>query len=225
MKLPSVIHAWLDKLLRVAAIGLVAACNQGVPTGSASESASIAGAAADPAQKCFFIGGGLAESDINLFAAAEANDLLRIEQLIGAGANAGAVDSLRRTPLFAAAFCNRFQAIDLLATKGGDVNSRDFSGMSPLHAAVVMGATDAVTALIAKRAILDIRDAAGRTPLHLAAATNQLALVELLLKQGANTQVRDKNGSTAALLAADNGHANVAVAIKKWHARQTIQSQ
>lgn len=225
MELPPLTHAWFYHWLRLAAIGLLAACNQSISTDSPADSQKAAGATADLAQRCFFVGGGLSESDLNLMAATQAGDIGQIEQLLGAGANANATDTLKRTPLFAAAFCNHSKAVDLLADRGGDVNSRDFSGMSPLHAAVIMGAVDAVRALMAKGATLDIRDSAGRTPLHLAGATNQVGLVELLLEHGANTQVRDKNGSTAAFLASDNGHNHIAVAIRKWQAKQKAQSQ
>lgn len=208
-------------MVSVTAISLLAGCGEH----GFMESLKGTEAKTNSTAQCYFAGGGLGENDMKLFAASGAGDAPLVEQLIEAGANVNADDSLKRTPLFAAVFCNHPQAVNLLIDRGSDINARDFSGLSPVHAAVVVGAMDAVKALIAKGANLDIQNTAGRTPLHLAAATNQIAMVELLLEHGANAQVHDKNGNAAAFLASDNGHAAVAVAIKKWQEKQKTQGQ
>lgn len=211
-------------MLGATALSLLSGCGEHGFMSIPTNTPKLAEAKTDSTTPCFFAGRGLDENDMKLFAATGAGDMTQIEQLIAAGANINAADSLKRTALFAAVFCNRPQAIDLLIDRGSDMNARDFSGMSPLHAAVVVGAMDAAQALIAKGANLDTQNTAGRTPLHLAAATNQIAMVELLLEHGANAQARDKNGNAAAFLAADNGHTSVSAALRKWqeiHKSQT----
>ncbi|MDD5177055.1 MAG: ankyrin repeat domain-containing protein [Sterolibacterium sp.] len=209
----------------VIATGLLTGCGEHGFMESPKASLKTAEAKTNPAAQCFFVGKGLGENDMKLFAATGDGDIPRVEQLIEAGANINATDSLKRTPLFAAVFCNHPQAINLLIGRGSDINAMDFSGMSPLHAAVVVGAVHAVQTLIEKGANLDMRNMAGHTPLHLAAATNQIAMVELLLEHGANAQVNDKNGNAAAFLASDNGHTIVVATLKKWQEKQKTQTQ
>ena len=216
--------AKIGLMLGAAALSLLTGCGEHGFMSIPTNSSKLAEAKTDSITPCFFAGRGLDENDMRLFAATGAGDITQVEQLIAAGANINAADSLKRTPLFAAVFCNHPQSINLLIDKGSDMNARDFSGMSPLHAAVAVGAMDAAKALIAKGANLDIQNTAGRTPLHLAAATNQIAMVELLLEHGANAQARDKNGNAAAFLASDNGHASVSAALKKWQEKQKAQA-
>lgn len=169
--------------------------------------------------------GALSKIDEEVFSAAEAGDVGRLEQAVTDGANINASGFLKRTPLFAAAFCDRPEAARLLLGKGADANAKDANGMSLLHAAVIVGGVETAKALIVGGADAGIRDSAGRTPLHIAAATNQNLLVELLLERGASASVRDKNGISPASLAAENGHKDLAAAIRKRQEKPKTQPQ
>jgi len=193
--------------LLAAVVFLAAACGDKGATTSGGEAAVVA--YMRPV-------GAMSEADAKLFEAAGTGDLDAFEQAVEAGANVGAADMLKRTPLFGAAFFNRSATANLLIARGADVNAADFSGFSPLHAGVVAGGTDVVAVLIAKGANINARVASGRTALHQAAATNQPAMVALLLEHGANPHAKDREGLTPAGLAARNGHSTVSAQIKRW---------
>lgn len=160
--------------------------------------------------------GTVGEADARLFEAAGRGDRAGVEQAAAAGANVGATDKLKRTPLFGAAFLNQAETAELLVERGADVNAKDISGFTPLHAGVVAGGKEVVAALIARGAGINARAAGGWTPLHLAAATDQPAMVDLLLQSGADPRAKGSEGLTPAALAARNGHSAVSARIKKW---------
>lgn len=193
-------------LLATAALGLLAACGDHGTPPSPSLAKVQNPVAENPAKPCSYAGGHPAKADADLFAAAAEGDASRVRQIIGAGGNVNATDSLKRTPLFAAAFCNRPEMENLLIDKGAAVGAKDFLGMEPLHATVLVGASDGAKALIARGARLDARNAAGFTPLHLAAATRQMALVGVLLDSGAKVEAHDLDGIGAASFASPGAY-------------------
>jgi len=159
------------------------------------------------------------QSDDRLFSAVVAGDLRAAAEALEQGANVNAAGALKRTALFAAAFCDRPTLVKLLLEQGGKHDLADANGMLPLHAGVVVGGLETARTLLANGANINGKDAAGRTALHLAAATNQMPMVDLLLAGKINSTLRDRHGMTAAGLAADNGHAEVAAAIRKWQSQ------
>ncbi len=199
----------------LACVLLVAGCGrQGPPAVPAS------GAPATVAATYPFPLGPLSPDDSALFKASCAGDGAEVGRLLDAGANANALDMLKRTPVFAAAFCNQPSVVPLLNARGADLTRKDMLGMTPLEAAAAVGGVDVARALLDAGAPVDERDGSGRTALHIAAATNQPQLAELLTSRGANAQARDAAGATPVRTAQANGHAEIAEQLKKLSGRQ-----
>jgi len=208
----------LTGLVSLFAISLLAACEK---LDSNKVQAPVVQQSSNPCLVAHsYVAGESSKNDEELFSAAAAGDVRRVEQSIADGANVDAIGALKRTPLFAAAFCDRPAVATLLIDKGSQVNLKDANGMSSLHAAVIMGGADTAKVLVGKGADINIRDATGRTPLHVAAATDQTSMLELLLERGANAVARDRGGLTAASLALENGHAKPGAIILKWQEKQ-----
>lgn len=212
-------------LVGVAVLALLAACGERDSSKAPSVSTTGSGVKANLNPPCAYVAGHTNKADAELFDASGKGDTQRLKQLIDAGRNVNAMDSLKRTPLFVAAFCNQAEVENLLIDKGSVVNAMDFLGMSPLHAAVLVGGNEAAKVLILKGANINLRNTAGFTPLRLAAATHQIAMVELLLEHGAPVQAHDLDGIAAAALAAKNKYPLVVAAINKPQENQPASTQ
>lgn len=212
-------------LVGVAALALLVACGEEDSSKAPSVSSTGRGVKANLNPPCTYVAGRTNKVDAELFDTTGKGDIQHLKQLIDAGRNVNATDSLKRTPLFVAAFCNRPEVENFLIDKGGAVNARDFLGMTPLHAAVLVGGSEAAKVLILKGANINIRNAAGFTPLRLAAATDQIAMVELLLEHEANVQAHDLDGIAAAALAAKNKYPLAVAAIHKSQEKQPTSTQ
>ena len=210
-------------LVGVAVLALLAAC--GEQNSSKAPSSTTGSGVKASFLSCANVAGRPNKVDAELFDASGKGDIQRLKQLIDAGRNVNAKDSLKRTPLFVAAFCNRPEVENFLIDKGGAVNARDFLGMTPLHAAVLVGGSEAAKVLILKGANVNMRNTAGFTPLRLAAATGQIPMAELLLEHGANVQAHDLDGISAAAHAAKNKYPFVVGAIQKLQEKQPTSTQ
>lgn len=165
------------------------------PSGAAATATAEAPPA--PASRC-----GMGDA---LCDAAARGDIIRLHELLSAGASANSRAADGATALVMAAWHNEYDALQLLLQSGADTEAY-FGGTALFHA-VIGGHTHCVCALLAAGACADA-PCRGYTPLMHAAMGGRAGLVRLLLRFGAQLEPRDGNGSTAALWAAQRGKAD-----------------
>lgn len=163
---------------------------------------------------------------------------LKVNSLIGKGANVRALDEAGNTALH---YAERQDIAGLLVSAGADVNAKDSDfemtplfgaqadlaaylisrgadvnakaarGVAPLSWAVYWDREDKAKLLIAKGADVNARDAEGKTALHIAANWGKLELARLLLKNGADINARDDSCWTPLHWAAFEGTEEIIV--------------
>lgn len=142
-------------------------------------------------------------------------DLVR--KMLEEGADVNSADDDERTPLMYAAFNGRNEIIKLLLDLGAKVNSHDISGRTALMMASSGPYPAAVKILLDHGADPNIADREEKfTALMYAAAEGQTDVVKLLLAYRADPSVKDADGEDALTFAVNNGHADVAVLLKKF---------
>ena len=94
-------------------------------------------------------------------------DQEKMQLLLDAGADVGAIGKDGGTPLHRAAGCDRDDLAALLIAHGANVNAHDQSGLTPLHIAASGGHTVVVELLLTKDADVNAEARDGRTPLNL----------------------------------------------------------
>jgi ankyrin repeat protein len=165
--------------------------------------------------------------NLNVFEAAAAGDVARVRELVGgdpAQTNGTSPDGYSALGL--AAFFKRRDVVRYLLESGADPRpaSRN-GGFTPLHSAVATdaGASDLeiVRMLLDKGADPNARSQSGSTPLHTVAFTGDRASLELLLSHGADPVVKNQEGKTSADIASDQGHANIARALRERSGRNS----
>ncbi len=118
-----------------------------------------------------------------LFSAAKAGNIVRMNTLLGQGAQINSSNMSRETPLHAAAALGRRAAVSLLLQKGANPNATTTGGWTPLHSAARFRHTQIVRLLVAKGAQVNRRNNQGKTPVALAtqvgASTTATALIAL----------------------------------------------
>lgn len=141
----------------------------------------------------------------NLETAIRRDNVAMAEQLLTAGASAGA-RGRSNVPLvvIAARHCGS-APLNLLIKRGADATTADASGMTALMAAAASGHSDCVRLLLDSGVPLEPADKAGRTALWFAAAANCTRCVEQLLRAGAPAARPDAQGLTALAMAAQRG--------------------
>jgi ankyrin repeat protein len=134
--------------------------------------------------------------------------------LLNAGANAGAPNRYKVTPLFLAATNGNAAIIDSLLRKGADANGVSTEGETPLMTAALTGKPDAMQSLLNAGARADtVEPVRGQTALMWAAAEGNVAAANLLLKHGADLKAKSKSGFTPLLFAVRNGHIDMVKAL------------
>ena len=124
------------------------------------------------------------------------------DELIKAGSQILARDSIGRTCLHYAACSDSTNLVSLILGKEPDlVTARDTYGRTPLHYSVWNGTSEQVKIvikLLESKAEVDALDEEGMTSLHFAAEAGKGKIIPILLKYGANPFIRDgRTGRTA----------------------------
>ena len=118
--------------------------------------------------------------EIDIFEAAMAGNVARIQGIIRAGVNVNQKDYTGWTPLHIAAFYDHKAIVEHLIKAGADLNTIDKYGWTPLHVAAYYGHQEIVETLIKAGADINLRDDLGWTPLQLAIDNRHQAVVDLI---------------------------------------------
>jgi len=143
-----------------------------------------------------------AGADAGLHAAASVGHIVKVKQLIEAGANLNARDEGGRTPMFLAVVGGYTDVVEALAKGGADPNAGCYdiydgrSTQTPLREAIQSDDLDMARLLIACGASIHAQRGREETPLHLAANSGNASMVELLLSHGADPNAKDLNDKT-----------------------------
>ncbi|MBY0352909.1 ankyrin repeat domain-containing protein [Candidatus Babeliales bacterium] len=141
-----------------------------------------------------------------LITAARTNNLVRLQELISAGADINAPNSNGWTALYVAAEHGQTAYVNRLIELGSDIN-RACNGFSPLFVAIEHDRTACAQALIAAGATIDARTQQFLTDqLITAAQTGNLARLQELITLGANVDATNNDGETPLHWAAYSGH-------------------
>ncbi len=147
--------------------------------------------------------------------AAETGHIMRVHDLIAAGAALEARDKDGKTALMLAAEYNRTSIVRALLTAGADKEATDNEGKTALMLAAQRGETCSMQALLDAGANLEARDGDGKTALiHAAAnACDGEECVYELIAAGAELDAQDNEGNTALILAAGDGYIDAVSAL------------
>jgi ankyrin repeat protein len=156
---------------------------------------------------------------LDVFEAAAAGDVLRLEDILAADPGAAhAFSGDGWTPLHLAAAFGTPEAADLLLQHGAQVDavSKNPQRNQALHAVLALGRNvETVKLLLAHGADPNAAQAGGFTPLFSAATANRRDLAELLIENGAHALYRCDLDKTAADFARERGHAELADWLEK----------
>ena len=159
-------------------------------------------------------------SDIDLLAAAQANDMKTIESFFEAVDQTGkqvqvnVSDPDGVTPIMYASFYGNLMFVQQLILAGAEVNCIEKRKWTPLMYAVRYGRFDVTQELVLSAADLEMANDEGHTALMLAAKYGQIDILNFLIKHGANINKKDKQGNTALQLAGEKGYKIVVETLK-----------
>lgn len=142
-------------------------------------------------------------NDKALIDAAFVCDLVKVRDLLAAGANPNGRDEDGRTPIFSGVLGGSIGLVGLLLESGADVNARDVQGFTALHFAAQENLPEMARLLVAKGANVNAQDEDGSSVLWRAvfSANSRTPIIELLLKAGAKPDLPNKSGETPRALA------------------------
>ena len=135
-------------------------------------------------------------------------DLVKVRELLAAGADPNERDEDGRTALFSAVLGGSLGLVGLLLESGADVNARDHHGFSALHFAAQEDVPEMVRLLAARGADVDAQDEDGCSALWRAvfSARGRHDVVRILIAAGAKPDLANHAGETAVALAARLGN-------------------
>jgi ankyrin repeat protein len=144
-------------------------------------------------------------ADGELFAAAVAGQVERVDSLLAQGADVHAKNAAGRTPLMGAAAAGNVRIIRKLLAVGADPNTADGRGVTPLMQAAAAGFEAAAKALIAAGADIDAKDSAGATVLDKAKKSGQTRIAAFLEQSAAMAPVKPAVDRAAAKPESEKG--------------------
>ena len=147
-------------------------------------------------------------------AAAHANDLAQVRQLIKSGADVNAPAPDGTNALLYAAFESNVDMLKALLSAGADPNVANHFGVTPLLQASRYGDEAAMDVLLKGGADIGKAQREGETPLMAAARAGSVPAVKLLLKHGADPNaIESLWDETALMWATAEGHLDVVDAL------------
>lgn len=146
-----------------------------------------------------------------LLAAAKANNVEMLSQLILCEVNLNGTDTSGLTALHLAAINNSIQFVRLLLSgKDIAIDLTDKEGMTPLHYAATLGHVGLIDALLNAGAKINYKNNSQPTALFMACAQGHLGAVTSLLAHKADFTITSTEGLTPAQHALINGHILIA---------------
>lgn len=133
----------------------------------------------------------------SLFAAAESNDSLKMQEILQTGININAKDKEGWTALMRSVAKNSVDTIQQLIDAGANVEEKDIGGWTALMEAAFNNYTNVAKILIAAGAKIEVANQSGYTALMWAAQNNSIGVAALLINEGARLTTRNKYGQTA----------------------------
>lgn len=143
------------------------------------------------------------KNDRDLADAAFVCDLVKVRDLLAAGADPDVRDDDGRTPLFSAVLGGSIGLVGLLLEAKADINARDSQGFSALHYAAQEDLPEMARLLIAKGADVNAVDEDGASVLWRAIFSwrDRPDMIQILVAAGAKPDLANKAGESARDLA------------------------
>jgi Ankyrin repeats (3 copies)/Ankyrin repeat/SAM domain (Sterile alpha motif) len=146
--------------------------------------------------------------DEQLLRAVLADDLARLELVLGEGANPDWPGVAGTSPLHVACYHGSSKCAAALLRQGANARATYSYGETPLHLSAREGRVRCTSVLLEHEADVYAKDRWGNTPLHLTARYNHPTSMRTLLQKSAyNIDVTDADGDTPLHDAAMRGHA------------------
>jgi uncharacterized protein len=127
-----------------------------------------------------FIGTSQAQSQNNIYIAAEKGDVERVNTCLSINPDVNQRDDKGNTPLISAASKGQVVVIQLLIDRGADLNAVNNSGLTALHLATSSGQVASVRLLLEKGADATLRNSTGLTALDIAQSAHNIDITGII---------------------------------------------
>ncbi|MFK7802362.1 MAG: ankyrin repeat domain-containing protein [Anaerolineae bacterium] len=163
-----------------------------------------------------------------LIKAAQKDDVVKITDLLAAGADVNTIDKASEfTPITIATVRNNLKTFELLKEAGADLSHIDKRNNTLLHHAAFENGTNIAEILLTEN-VIDLearRSKFGFTPLLVAAFQGNVEMVELLIANGADIEAKDDWGDTPVNVAAWDGRLAVIEKLLELGAQVDVKNQ